>query len=91
MNRTEQTTGIIEPYKIVGNMVTVCMCCFPGQSILSLFPDLSGLEISHGICQRHADRWKAEIALKRMADGMRPYNTAYTKMGITNERTNYAL
>jgi hypothetical protein len=91
MNRTEQTVSIIEPYKIVGNTVTVCMWCFPGDSILSLFPDLKGLAISHGICQRHSDRWMSELALQRMADGMRPYNTAYSRMGLTNERTNYSL
>lgn len=74
---------ILEPYKLVTpTMVSVCCCCFPGKSIFSLFPDLQGNDISHGICQRHAARWKDDLSLDRTKLELRQHNTAYTRIGI---------
>lgn len=74
--------AILEPYKVVTpTMVSVCCCCFPGDSIFSLFPDLKGSELSHGICPRHAARWKADLAIQRAKADLRQHNTAYARMG----------
>ena len=71
----------LQPYRIVGeNLISVCMCCFPGRSIIERFPDLRGVNISHGICKAHADRWIADIRLKRLSEELRANNTAYYRM-----------
>lgn len=54
-----------EPYKVsaeVPHFITVCASCFPGDSILSLFPDLKGCNISHSICPGHATLFRRELA-----------------------------
>jgi hypothetical protein len=70
-----------QPYRVVeDNLISVCMCCFPGSTIIDRFPDLAGVQISHGICKMHADRWKADIKIDRMAKELRGNNTAYAAM-----------
>lgn len=81
MNNNTEIDPIQEPYRIVQeNMISVCCCCFPQDSICKVFPDLRGQQLSHGICKRHADRWKADLALQRMARELRAHNTAYFNM-----------
>lgn len=48
-----------KPYKLSPDQTIVACCgwCFPGSSILSTFPELTGRKISHGICATH----KAEM------------------------------
>jgi len=46
------------PYTIKGEVkgegvVVVCAWCHPGETIFSLFPDLRGHTLSHGICEDH--------------------------------------
>lgn len=54
-----------EPYRIHPenpSLIVVCSCCFPGKTILDLFPDLSGATISHGICPGHDAIYRNELA-----------------------------
>jgi len=83
LNGTVDT--ILEPYKIIDDhIVSVCACCFPGDSITILFPDLKEMNLSHGYCPRHARREMDSFALKCMADELRGHNTAYFRMGPLN-------
>lgn len=82
MNTNDNIDPILEPYREVAEgMISVCCCCFPGDAIFGVFPDLRGSQISHGICKRHAERWKSDLALQRISQNLRPNNTAYYRMG----------
>ena len=53
-----------EPYKVINaEMISVCATCYPGDSIVRLFPDLAGVKISHGICPGHTRRLLLEYDL----------------------------
>jgi hypothetical protein len=58
-----------EHYKIKDGTLVVCAWCHPAATILDRFPELrqrfSARDISHGICQRHKDAMKAEIAAQK--------------------------
>ena len=50
-----------KPYKFTAeNFIVVCANCFPGESVLKACPELSAtVQISHGICQKHAEEMRA--------------------------------
>lgn len=51
-----------EPYEVTAeNFIKVCSCCYPGKSILALFPELSHCTISHGICPGHSAIYLKEL------------------------------
>ena len=61
MNATiENIEKITEPYKVIApDMICVCSCCFPGNDIFRLFPDMAaaGVKVSHSICPGHKRRY----------------------------------
>lgn len=55
-------------YRIIEEgLISVCMNCHPGESILETHPELRGkVSISHGLCPTHKAVWLAELkAFKR--------------------------
>lgn len=49
------------PYKIVEGVVTCCAWCFPGETIIQLYPELTGMKISHGMCATHMAGFRREL------------------------------
>jgi len=57
-----------EPYLVKGpNLISVCMFCWPGEAIFRPFPDLRGVQISHGICPSCKARMLEEVKNLRRA------------------------
>jgi hypothetical protein len=52
--------NVNEPYTVKEEgIICVCAACFPGNSIVALFPDLAGSKLSHGYCPGHAAEFLA--------------------------------
>jgi hypothetical protein len=47
--------------KLEEGIVSVCCMCFPGSSIVDLFPELKGSRLSHGYCQNHLKEMMATL------------------------------
>ncbi len=55
-------------YKVVSKgLISVCMFCFPKQTIFDRYPDLKNYyEVSHGICKQHHAQMKAELEAMKL-------------------------
>lgn len=51
-----------EKFKLLeDNVVSCCGWCYPGTQIISVFPELNGRKVSHGICPAHKIAFQKEL------------------------------